>query len=576
MNFCGMGGSYRAVSLRIRAWLVATALCVLTAWYAQGAPRVQVRGTSRIELHAWGPANRITISGTVRDEVGAPVVRCTVALVALAAPDVTIAWESIHTCGQPAPTVFSEHTEHQIQTDDTGSFCVLAAMSRPNASLRATFGGDVLHEPTRSEIVWSAAQKAMELELSPRPERIDLDAARWRVSARITVPPDVRAAGALIVLGDERGQQLASVLTDDVGLARFDLPTVKLDGPGFGTLRVRFAGNDDLPAAEAEARVTRTARVRLETDRGTVRGDPNTGISIRVRATTSRGRLEDGFVEAMAGSERVGLAPVRAGFADVLASFARPRADRTAVQLRFVSDAPFYVSGEPIEVTVETIRSTAFARFVPLLVAVGVAVWLIRGWRRPKRREKPRTRQTVAPAGVASIEVLGASAEGRAWKGAVLDAHDGTPIAHARVRVIAPSFVDLDVVTETATDDEGTFAFEVPGSTREFLLRVQAPLHVELEKPLPRPSEMVISLVSRRRMLLQRLVEWARRVGKPWDASPEPTPGHVARAAGRHLRRADVAAWADAVEQRAYGPEPVDARAEREVKTLEPPGHGAR
>ena len=42
---------------------------------------------------------------------------------------------------------------------------------------------------------------------------------------------------------------------------------------------------------------------------------------------------------------------------------------------------------------------------------------------------------------------------------------------------------------------------------------------------------LVDALVLRKRALLDRLVEWARRRGLPYDARPEPTPGHVRRAA---------------------------------------------
>jgi hypothetical protein len=75
--------------------------------------------------------------------------------------------------------------------------------------------------------------------------------------------------------------------------------------------------------------------------------------------------------------------------------------------------------------------------------------------------------------------------------------------------------------------------------------------------------------VLRRRALLERLVDWARRRGRPYDAKPEPTPGHVRRAAGSEF---SVARWADAVERAAYGGGVVDEHAQAEVDRLAPPG----
>jgi hypothetical protein len=79
-------------------------------------------------------------------------------------------------------------------------------------------------------------------------------------------------------------------------------------------------------------------------------------------------------------------------------------------------------------------------------------------------------------------------------------------------------------------------------------------------------------------MLLDRLVAWARRRGKPFDARPEPTPGHVRRAAGRlefevdqRARAEEIEQWATAVERAAYGGAPVDARAQAKVDDLAPP-----
>jgi hypothetical protein len=87
-------------------------------------------------------------------------------------------------------------------------------------------------------------------------------------------------------------------------------------------------------------------------------------------------------------------------------------------------------------------------------------------------------------------------------------------------------------------------------------------------QPLPPAGELSIALVLRRRELLVRLVGWARKRGRPFDVKPEPTPGHVRRAAADDFQ---TARWADAVERAVFGSEDVDARVEREIERMIPP-----
>jgi len=537
---------------------------------ALAGPRVQVRGSSRIEMHAFGPSDRLTITGTVRDEVGAPIPRARVVLSALVAPEVAVPWTGMYPCGRTPDAAFSEHTDHPVDADDSGSFCAVAMLGRANADLRAVYGGDGLHDGSQTRIVWDAAQRAMSLSFAPRPERVDLDVPHQKVTVKVSAPPDVRPGGLSLELRDERGLLLHSSKTDDEGLAVFDLSTSKLKGPGIGTLVVVFAGQATLAAATSSTDVTRTARVRLSPEADRIQGDPRSGVSTRVRASTSRGQVDDGSVEALLEGEVVGTAPVSEGMAEVAATFSPPRgADNVELTLRYAADSPFFIAGDAAKVSVRTVRSSAVVRLLPVVAAAIVAAWLLRGWRRPKRLERA-TKMPKQPAGVASIEVVSKRRTDPNWTGRVVDAHDGSAVAGARVRVLAPSFVDVDVIVEAHTDERGEFSLEVRSVLKDLRLRVESPLHAELERPLPAPSEMVISVVSRRRMLLQRLIDWARRAGKPWDQAPEPTPGQVARVARSQPRRHEVAAWAENLERKAFGPDAVDARAEREVRDLEP------
>lgn len=563
-------------ALGVAAWVWGTVgVCVpLTA---QAAPRVQVRGSSRVELRAVGSSTSVRVTGVLRDEIGTPIPQGTVVVSATVGPDVPLMWKRVQACDAEAPGAAAEHAEHPVQTDANGAFCVEGQLERRNATIRATYSGDALHEGTRAEVKWDAGLQPATLLFAPRPERIDLDAPRVLVFGRLGVPSGVTAAARQITLEDERGAVVGSALTENDGAVHFDIPTSALAGPGIGQLKLRFAGSEELTAAEEIVSVSRTSRVRLSPDAPEVRGDPSRGIGVAVHAVTSRGSVDGGSVEVLWGNAAVGAARVSGGTARVVATFVPARDVRkTELLLRYVPDAPYFEPGPSSSVSLTVAHSQMWWRLLPVVVAAIVAGWLVRGWRRPRRRASPPDASRERT-GEPSVAVVGAARGRSTWSGRVVDAHEGQPIPSARVRVIAPSFADLDVIAEVVTSADGRFEFRVQSSERDLRLRVESAWHTRIERPLPPASDMVVAMVSRRRALIERLVGWARRAGRPWDRTPEPTPGHVARVAyaQRHPRE-DIGKWARRLEQRAYGPEPVDAAAEQEVVDIEPGGPPVR
>jgi hypothetical protein len=152
--------------------------------------------------------------------------------------------------------------------------------------------------------------------------------------------------------------------------------------------------------------------------------------------------------------------------------------------------------------------------------------------------------------------------------GRVVDAHDGSPVPHARLAVQVASFSGDSVVVSAFADEEGAFEFELAAVAPDADLVVEAPLHVELRQKLPGAGVLEVALVSRRRKLLERLVQWAKKRGPPFDARPEPTPGHVRRAA--ETADPTAAEWAGAIERAAFDKGDVDARVETDVMALDP------
>ena len=176
----------------------------------------------------------------------------------------------------------------------------------------------------------------------------------------------------------------------------------------------------------------------------------------------------------------------------------------------------------------------------------------------------------AVPSGRPGIEVVRAAAGQSGWRGTVLDAHDGTPVRGARLVIVAPAFQGDGVVARVTADERGEFVLEAP-SRSDARLIVEADAHSRHEQALPPPSVLRVALVTRRRALLERMVRWARRHGTPFDAQPEPTPGHVRRAAARS-NALDIESWARSVEQAVYGPATVDEDLESKIGAAEPRG----
>jgi hypothetical protein len=140
------------------------------------------------------------------------------------------------------------------------------------------------------------------------------------------------------------------------------------------------------------------------------------------------------------------------------------------------------------------------------------------------------------------------------------------------VSIIVPVFDGEGVAAAHTTGEDGSFSLAHVEAARNDGARlvVTAPHHTTLSGPAPADGTLAICLVSRRRTLLNRLVSWAKASPRPWGRGREPTPLELADAARRH-EQTEVAGWASAIAEAAYGPTSPDERRENELVAREPP-----
>ncbi len=573
--------------------------CLSTSAHADTPPHLRVRGTPLIDAHASRDHGRLALDARVLDDAAAPVggAAVSVTIARADAPDRPIAIDAEGPaaplpCGAaPTDARVRAHVEVagpalRVRADDGGRVCLWIPLAVDRYVVKlATDATDFL-APASAELPVDLSRRSVLLRFDPEPRIIALDGPAATLD--VLAIYDEQSQGTLafaqgigVTVTTESGKAVASGPIGPNGRFTFVVAPQAVGPPGRGELRVQFDGDADTMSSRHVAPVQRDARVTLVAG-AVAAGDPEQGLTVPVEARTVFGGVPSGSVEARLGGVLVGAAPIHAGKAALVVTFAQPRTSSANLTLRYLPEAPWYQAGEAIAVAVP-LRGPSPWRRAPLVVgALLIASWLFAG--RLTRRRKDRTvvmSRPPMPEGTAGISVIRSSRQrSGAWHGRVIDAHDGTPVVRPRLSVEEPGFEGAKVVTSVFGDEYGTFVFELPrAAAANAELVVEAPLHAQLRQALPGAGELSIALVLRKRRLLERLVRWAQRRGAPYDAKPEPTPAQVRKAA---RAAPDAARWADAVERAAYEGGEVDARVEAEVDALEPrhpeprPAGGAR
>lgn len=527
-------------------------------------------------------SGKLVVTGNVLDDTGQPVAKETVTFAAAwANPSKEVVvfgtrGAAFEGCGEPkGPFARGERDGSlTLESDDLGAFCVRITLPVDRYVAKLSTRSSALYDAASTELSVDLARRTVSLAFDPRPRLLSLDESPQTASALArfedegTTSP---AAGLPLTLENERGTALATGVTNASGRVPFLLDAHALGPPGRGELRLAFQGDGDTAPASFAVEVERRARVELTAEGPKDREPavPEDGITIGVRATAAGDPAASGSVEAFVGEMLVGAAPVVKGHAEVVVTFAAPSSESAKVRLHYAPDAPWNEAERDLVVTVP-LRAPSAWKNIPLFVAgVAVVLWLAVG--RARRARAVRVVKETAPrvrAAEAAVEVVRAAREKTAsFTGIIVDAHDSVAVGGARVAIERAGFDGTTVLASTFASDAGAFDLACGAAREGDVLVVEAPFHAALRQPIPPRGELRIALVLRRRALLDKLVMWARRKGRPFDTKAEPTPAHVRRAAGNN---AETARWADAVERAAFGGGVIDAAAEQAIDALKP------
>lgn len=546
--------------------------CACIVWLFAGSsaaadpPTLKVAGRATLSTEARAVSDGFELRATLADEVGRPLPNAELRVRAMSAGGSP----TFRRCGDPRQ---GSGAELLLSTDKLGRICA-DVRGMPTGSVELSYQdprGYFERASTTLELP-GGVLPAFELGFDPPLATLPLDqpAQELGLVARTADGSPAPAAAELTVTlaADGTERELGRAALDGLGeVHRLTILSGSFQAPGPARLIGKLQTREGRELSRTTIAVLRTATVSLAATEQTTRGvEP--GSVIAVRATSALGKASAGVIEARSLGRSVAAARVQQGMASIILPTSSTAAFGRTLTLEYVGEGPGWLSGPPLELEVLP-AGPSYGRYALWFVAaVLAALAVVLGWRRPPR---PRPGEEPAPPRVrASVEVLESFGVDGGYRGHVRDAHEGHGISPAVVSFIGPG-PQRPVMLQVRTSHEGAFRVETPSFPSGTLVEVTAPFHATLVAPLPGPGVIELSLISRRRALLARLVRWAERRGKPWILTQgEPTPAHIAQVAAQESEP-QVERWARGLEHLAFGPTPPDAASEQAAGVSEDP-----
>jgi hypothetical protein len=550
----------RHVRAMMMSW--ATLLATLSAGSGLAAaeattPSLKVSGSASFDTETRVTDDTFEVRVVLADEVGRPIAGAEARVRAHSDQGVA----TLRRCGDSRNDSSGELV---LVTDAAGRSCVLVTgMARGELEFSYDDARGYYERATRRVRLPDSAADAFEIGFDPPLSTLPLDrplqslglVARARAGA--TLPDTAELVLSLVEASAER--ELTRVALDGFGeVHRLSLVSAMFGQPGPARLIARLRTRAGQEHASASAAVLRTATATLQVPGAEAGIEP--GVAVRVSVASALGPAPSGAVEVQSAGRSIAAARVQRGTAVVTVPIAATPSLGRTVTFEYVGEGPGWLSGAPVEARVRPAGPSYARSALWVIAAVLAALAVVLGWRRPPRpRPAPATPTSRVRASVELIEAFGPSG---GYRGLVRDAHEGVAITPAVVSFVAAG-PNGRVLLQLRTSDDGSFVTDEPSFPDGTLIEVTAPFHTTLTAPLPAPGVLELSLVSRRRALLERLVRWAERHGKPWiRQAGEPTPASLAATAAVESEP-QVESWARAVEHLAFGASPPDAAREQ-------------
>jgi hypothetical protein len=521
------------------------------------APMLKVSGKASLVAETRASGDGFEVRATLSDEVGRPLPSSEVRVLRVS-PDTT---PTFHRCGDARREAGGELL---LTTDKSGRVCI-AVTGMPAGSIELSFQDARGYFERTHHVVRlpESVGTSFEVGFDPPLTTLSLDQPVQELGivarARGGATPPAAAELVLSMVADGSEQELGRAALDGLGeVHRLSVVSGSFGQPGPARLVGKLRTRNGEELAQANSALMRTATVALSLGSGSG-SSVEAGATLQIHAASALGPAPSGVVEARSRGLSVAAARVQNGIATLSLPSTGTLLGAT-LTLEYIGAGAGWLSAPPLELRISA-PGPSYARYVFWIAAAAIAALaVVLSWQRPPRaRPLP---STPPPKVRARVEVLETFATGGGYAGLVRDAHEGTAISPAVVSFIGPG-PNRPVLLQLRTQSDGSFRVETAVFPNGTLVEVTAALHATLSAPLPAPGVIELSLISRRRALMERLVRWAERRGKPWTRPVgEPTPADVASVASTEAEP-DVERWARELERLAFGVNPPDAASEQ-------------
>jgi hypothetical protein len=458
----GPWGTSRGVAV-LGCIMGAYAACAAPTSHAQ--PQVRVRGETRLELEQEAQGERVTVAGTLLDDLGVPLARRFVVVRLVSEQD-------------------TAHVHRQeVRTDAQGGFRATFPLPHGPHGVQVAFEGDGTHDGARLERPLDAARDDVRLRIHlSEGGRLDLDRPEHEVVVWATSNADTE--GLEVVLSDGRGAALGRAATDRAGRAAFLIRTERLGPPGPGRLRAATEGDGARGPAEAEAPIVRERRARIALDPVAVESSGE--LMVEGHLTDAEGPLPDRAVGLFTQQGRhlaTTLTDGQGRFAHRVAPEDRA-GEAQVVHARFDGDGQGRTAVESAPLTLPTAEAPNAPwpwLLAPMLVTALLLVWL-RLSREPQQRVPSTAAGAPPPPGISPGATAARQRDRRDLAGRVIDGGHGRPVASAMATLVPADGSPRGL----SVDADGCFrASDLPDGTLR--LRVEAPGYAPVEAALQVP-----------------------------------------------------------------------------------------
>lgn len=567
----------------LASWIV---FCLLSYSAKAGGSTGELRIESQPEfrhVRLTEVQGRIHVQGQLVDDAGDPLSRVPLHAEASGKQSNT---PFIEICSEKEAPV-SEASAPKIRTDPAGQFCISVPASLVSSQrLHISYLGSDFQLSAETDIQLTPSFPEASLHFDGPTVEIDLGKTHQRIAVELRpsgpatashwdsfpVVLELLTGGKVRTLGTKR-------LPPSAVTVEFEIPTRDLGAPGPATIVARSTAAMSKPPT---VRAIALKRVLVDLTHGRIRrGGPNGTATVNVIAATSSGLVPEGHFRVLLNGNVVDKVKLASGAAQV--SWPHDSNENESVEIQFVSAMQWWRAASSLRLNaVPPGAAPLELPDWPWLLLLGGVLFSFRPARQKPLPAKASVRppadgakpESPLPSGAAPLTRPPAlpNALPNGFCGAVRDAHSGKPISGAEVRARIPSFVRPDRTIETTTDRNGLFS--LPDAETNFPseaeLTICAPEHSPLNVTFARGRYASVTLTSRRRHLLARLVHKASSYGliEP-NHSGAPTPTRILHAA-RRRNLLQFAVWAQRVRSAAYGPTRLDAASEQRVLDEEP------